>query len=349
MKTKIIKIDKDNINSDLIIDAVNIIKNSGLVAFPTETVYGLGANGFDENAAKKIFAAKGRPEDNPLILHVYSVEQVEELVEEIPDIAKKCMEEFWPGPLTILLPKSDKVPNIITAGLDTVAIRMPENKIALELIKMSNVPIAAPSANISGRPSPTSAKHVIDDLMDKVDMIVDGGETGVGLESTVLDLSGDLPMILRPGGVTKEDLQKIIPNVTIDFAIIKEDANIIPKSPGQKYRHYAPKSEMLVFSGDIDKITDAIMAKTKEYMAIGKRVGVICTDETKEIYKDGLIISMGSRRNNETIARNLFNTLRLFDEENVDIILAEGVEPSHLGIAIMNRMMKAAGGRIIKV
>ncbi|MBU5310704.1 threonylcarbamoyl-AMP synthase [Tissierella carlieri] len=349
MKTKIIKIDKDNINSDLIIDAVNIIKNSGLVAFPTETVYGLGANGFDENAAKKIFAAKGRPEDNPLILHVYSVEQVEELVEEIPDIAKKCMEEFWPGPLTILLPKSDKVPNIITAGLDTVAIRMPENKIALELIKMSNVPIAAPSANISGRPSPTSVKHVIDDLMDKVDMIVDGGETGVGLESTVLDLSGDLPMILRPGGVTKEDLQKIIPNVTIDFAIIKEDANIIPKSPGQKYRHYAPKSEMLVFSGDIDKITDAIMAKTKEYMAIGKRVGVICTDETKEIYKDGLIISMGSRRNNETIARNLFNTLRLFDEENVDIILAEGVEPSHLGIAIMNRMMKAAGGRIIKV
>jgi L-threonylcarbamoyladenylate synthase len=180
-------------------------------------------------------------------------------------------------------------------------------------------------------------------------MIIDGGDTGIGLESTVLDLSGDVPMILRPGGVTKEDLQKIIPNVTIDFAIIKEDANIIPKSPGQKYRHYAPKSEMLVFSGDIDKITDAIMAKTKEYMAIGKRVGVICTDETKEIYKDGLIISMGSRRNNETIARNLFNTLRLFDEENVDIILAEGVEPSHLGIAIMNRMMKAAGGRIIKV
>ncbi|MCQ4923167.1 L-threonylcarbamoyladenylate synthase [Tissierella carlieri] len=349
MKTKIIKIDKDNVDRALIIDAVNIIKNSGLVAFPTETVYGLGANGFDENAAKKIFAAKGRPEDNPLILHVYSVEQVRELVEEIPDIAKKCMEEFWPGPLTILLPKSNKVPNIITAGLDTVAIRMPENKIALELIKMSNVPIAAPSANISGRPSPTSAKHVIDDLMDKVDMIVDGGETGVGLESTVLDLSGDLPMILRPGGVTKEDLQKIIPNVTIDFAIIKEDANIIPKSPGQKYRHYAPKSEMLVFSGDIDKITDAIIAKAKEYMAIGKRVGIICTDETKEIYKDGLIISMGSRRNNETIAHNLFNTLRLFDEENVDIILAEGVEPSHLGIAIMNRMMKAAGGRIIKV
>lgn len=349
MKTKIIKIDKDNINSDLIIDAVNIIKNSGLVAFPTETVYGLGANGFDENAAKKIFAAKGRPEDNPLILHVYSVEQVRELVEEIPDIAKKCMEEFWPGPLTILLPKSNKVPNIITAGLDTVAIRMPENKIALELIKMSNVPIAAPSANISGRPSPTSAKHVIDDLMDKIDMIIDGGETGVGLESTVLDLSGDLPMILRPGGVTKENLQKIIPNVTIDFAIIKENANIIPKSPGQKYRHYAPKSEMLVFSGDIDKITDAIITKTREYMAIGKRVGIICTDETKEIYKDGLIISMGSRRNNETIAHNLFNTLRLFDEENVDIILAEGVEPSHLGIAIMNRMMKAAGGRIIRV
>ncbi len=349
MKTTVIKIDKDNIDKDLIIEAVDTIKNSGLVAFPTETVYGLGANGFDENAVKKIFAAKGRPQDNPLILHVYSIEQVKELVKEIPDMAKRCMEEFWPGPLTILLPKSSKVPSIITAGLDTVAIRMPENKIALELIKTSNVPIAAPSANISGRPSPTSAKHVIEDLMGKVDMIIDGGDTGIGLESTVLDLSGDTPMILRPGGVTKEELQKIIPNVTIDFAIIKEDENIIPKSPGQKYRHYAPKSEMLVFSGDVDRMVEAIIGKTKEYMNNGKKVGIICTDETKKNYQEGLIISMGNRENNETIAHNLFNTLRLFDEENVDIILAEGVELSHLGIAIMNRMMKAAGGKVIKV
>lgn len=349
METKIIKINKENIDKNLIIDAANTIKNSGIVAFPTETVYGLGANGLDENAAKKIFAAKGRPQDNPLILHVYSIEQVEELVQEIPAVAKKCMDEFWPGPLTILLPKSSKVPDIITAGLTTVAIRMPKNKIALELIKESNVPIAAPSANISGRPSPTSAKHVIDDMMGKVEMIIDGGETGIGLESTVLDLSGEIPMILRPGGVTKEDLEKIIPNVTIDFAIIKEDENIIPKSPGQKYRHYAPKSEMLVFTGNVERIVETITSKTKEYINNGKKVGIISTDETKEFYNEGIVISMGSRKNKETIAHNLFNTLRLFDEKNVDIILAEGVELSDIGTAIMNRMMKASGGRIIKV
>ena len=349
METKIIKINKENIDKNLIIDAANTIKNSGIVAFPTETVYGLGANGLDENAAKKIFAAKGRPQDNPLILHVYSIEQVEELVQEIPDVAKKCMDEFWPGPLTILLPKSSKVPDIITAGLTTVAIRMPKNRIALELIKESNVPIAAPSANISGRPSPTSAKHVIDDMMGKIDMIIDGGETGIGLESTVLDLSGEIPMILRPGGVTREDLEKIIPNVTIDFAIIKEDENIVPKSPGQKYRHYAPKSEMLVFTGNVERIVETVTSKTKEYINNGKKVGIISTDETKEFYNEGIVISMGSRKNKETIAHNLFNTLRLFDEKNVDIILAEGVELSDIGTAIMNRMMKASGGRIIKV
>ncbi len=349
METKIIKIDEKNIDKDLIFDAANVIKNSGVVAFPTETVYGLGANGFDENAVKKIFTAKGRPQDNPLILHVHSIEQVRELVIEIPDIAKACMKKFWPGPLTILLSKSSKVPSIITAGLNTVAIRMPENKIALELIRTSNVPIAAPSANTSGRPSPTSAKHVIEDLMGKIDMIIDGGDTGIGLESTVLDLSGDVPMILRPGGVTKEELQKIIPNVTIDFAIIKEDENIVPKSPGQKYRHYAPKSDMLVFTGEVENIVKTIVVKTREYTDAGKKVGIACTDETKEFYKDGLIISMGSRQNKETIAHNLFNTLRLFDEGKVDIILAEGVELSGLGVAIMNRMMKAAAGKIINV
>lgn len=349
MKTKIIKIDESNIDKDLINAAVDVIKNSGLVAFPTETVYGLGANGLDEKAIKKIFLAKGRPQDNPLILHVHSIEQVKELVKEIPEIAKNCMKEFWPGPLTILLPKSDKVPNVITAGLNTVAIRMPENKIALELIRTSKVPIAAPSANISGRPSPTSAKHVIEDMMGKIDMIIDGGDTGIGLESTVVDLSGNIPMILRPGGVTKEELQKIIPNITIDFAIIKEGENIVPKSPGQKYKHYAPKSDMLVFSGDVERIVANIIGKTKENMDLGKKVGIICTDETREFYKEGFIISMGSRQNKETIAHNLFNTLRLFDEENVDIILAEGVELADLGTAIMNRMMKAASGRIIRV
>jgi L-threonylcarbamoyladenylate synthase len=352
MDTKIIEIHQNNIEKALIEEAAKIIKNGGVVAFPTETVYGLGANGLDVEAVKKIFRAKGRPQDNPLILHVCSIDQVEELVEEIPNIAKVCMERFWPGPLTIIFRKSSIVPDIITAGLDTVAIRMPNHSIALELIRFSDGPIAAPSANISGRPSPTSAKHVIEDMMGKVDMIIDGGSTGIGLESTVLDLSGDKPMILRPGGITEEDLRKIIPNVSLDFAIIKEDENLIPKSPGQKYRHYAPKAEMIVFSGEIERIIEAIILRTKENINLGKKVGIICTDETKDFYKEcmsAIIISVGSRVEQETIAHNLFNTLRIFDEENIDIILSEGVELSDLGVAIMNRMMKAASGKIIKV
>ncbi len=349
METRIIKIDENKIDKKLIEEAVEVIRNGGLVAFPTETVYGLGANGLDEEAVKKIFLAKGRPQDNPLILHVHSIEQVEDLVEEIPDLAKLCMDKFWPGPLTIILKKSKIVPDIISAGLDTVAIRMPENKIALELIKQSNLPIAAPSANRSGKPSPTSAKHVIEDLMGTIDMIIDGGDTGIGLESTVIDLSTDIPMILRPGGVTREELSEIIPNITIDSSIIKADDKLIPKSPGQKYRHYAPKAEMLLFTGEIDGIIKAIIAHTEKYMNEGKKVGIICTDETRPYYKEGFIFSVGSRKHKETIARNLFNTLRTFDHLDVDVILAEGVDLSDIGIAIMNRMMKAASGKIISV
>lgn len=347
METSIIKIDKNNIEKNLIIEAAQIIKSGGLVAFPTETVYGLGANGLDALAVEKIFKAKGRPQDNPLILHVHSLLQVKELVEEIPEIAQRCMEKFWPGPLTILFKKNSKIPNIITAGLDTVAIRMPKNNIALELIRLANVPIAAPSANISGKPSPTSANHVKEDLSGKIDMIIDGGNTGIGLESTVLDLSGDVPMILRPGGVTLEDLKEIIPQVTQDSSIMKED--VVPKSPGQKYRHYAPKGEMLLFSGEIENMVKAIKKYSGEYISSGKNIGIICTDETKDLYKDGLIISLGSRKDYNIIAHNLFHTIRLFDEANVDIILSEGVEESDLGIAIMNRMKKAASGKIIKV
>lgn len=349
MNTKKIKIDKDNVDRALINQAATLIKEGRLVAFPTETVYGLGANGLDEGAVQKIFNAKGRPQDNPLILHVHNIEQIKPLVKEIPTIAYECMKRFWPGPLTILFKKSEVVPNIITAGLDTVAIRMPNHSIALELIKEANVPIAAPSANLSGKPSPTSANHVIEDLDGKVDMIIDGGDTGIGLESTVLDLTGEVPTILRPGGITIEDLLVFIPNITQDIGTLKEDENIVPKSPGQKYRHYAPKAEMIVFVGKQEDMIKKIIDLSSELIGKGQKVGIMATEETKNNYTKGTIIVVGSRVHKETIATNLFNTIRFFDENGVDIILAEGVESDNIGMAIMNRMMKASGGRVIKV
>ncbi|MCF6463924.1 threonylcarbamoyl-AMP synthase [Clostridium sp. Cult1] len=349
IETKIIKLNKINLEEKLILEGAKFIKEGKLVAFPTETVYGLGANGLDEEAVKKIFIAKGRPQDNPLILHVSSIEDVKPLVKSISKEAEILMKRFWPGPLTILFRKSNKVPNIITAGLDTVAIRMPNHPIAIELIKNSGVPIAAPSANTSGKPSPTSADHVIEDLYGKVHMIIDGGNTGVGLESTVLDLTEKIPMILRPGGITLEDLQKIIPQVEEDLSIIKDNKDIVPKSPGQKYRHYAPKADMLVFTGELENIVMKIKSQTEELISKGKIVGIMATEETKDRYERGVVISVGSRENMETIGHNLFNTIRLFDQKEVDVILAEGVGLSYIGTAIMNRLKKASGGNIIKV
>lgn len=347
MDTKIIKIDKSNIDKKLMIEAGDIVKGGGVVAFPTETVYGLGANGLDENAVKKIYEAKGRPSDNPLILHISSIEELDNLVEEVTDLAHMIMKRFWPGPLTIIFKKSRIIPNIITAGLESVAIRMPSHPIALELISLSGVPIAAPSANTSGRPSPTNADHVVEDMYGKIDMVIDGGSTGVGLESTVLDLSGEVPTILRPGAITLEDLKEMIPNIIQDASILHKD--VTPKSPGQKYRHYAPKAEMILFTGDIDDIVNKINTSTKELILSGKKVGIMATEETKDKYEDGVVIVSGSRRKRETIASNLFKTIRDFDHADVDIILAEGVELDNIGMAIMNRMTKAAGGKIINL
>lgn len=349
MNTKIIRIDKDNIDENLIKEAAIYIREGKIVAFPTETVYGLGANGLDVIAVEGLFKAKGRPQDNPLILHIANMEQLKPLVLDIPDIALKCIERFWPGPLTILFRKSEIVPYMITAGLDTVAIRMPNNKVALELIKEADRPIAGPSANLSGKPSPTSVFHVIEDLNGKIDMIIDGGETGVGLESTVLDLSTDKPMILRPGGVTLEDLKELIPNVEQDLGTIKSDENIIPRSPGQKYRHYAPAADMTVYTGSLDKVINKIKEQANELISKGLKVGIMATEETKNNYVDGFVQVVGSRAKKETIATNLFKVIRLFDEHGVDIILAEGVESDNIGMAIMNRMMKASGGKIINL
>ncbi len=348
METKIVKINSENIDEALISEAASLIKEGKLVAFPTETVYGLGANGLDEKAVIKIFEAKGRPQDNPLILHIESIDQLIPLVEYVPEIAYQCIERFWPGPLTMIFKRSSLVADIITGGLDTVAIRMPENKIARELIRWSKVPIAAPSANLSGKPSPTAANHVIKDLSGRVDMIIDGGSTGVGLESTVLDLSGDIPMVLRPGGITIEDLREIIPNVTQDLGTIKESQDIVPRSPGQKYRHYAPLAEMRVYTGDVEDIVNAINQACHELKIQGRKVGIMATKETKDRYNLGVIIKVvGTREQKETIATNLFDVIRQFDDEDVDIILAEGVETDHIGMAIMNRMMKASGGKIV--
>lgn len=349
INTRIVKINGMNPEKELIDEGAKFIRAGKLVAFPTETVYGLGANGLDEAAVEKIFIAKGRPQDNPLILHVSSLEEVKPLVKEISKEAELLMKEFWPGPLTLLFKKSTLVPMIITAGLDTVAIRMPNHPIAIELIKSSGVPIAAPSANTSGKPSPTSAEHVIEDLYGKIHMIMDGGTTGVGLESTVLDLTVETPTILRPGGITLEDLKEILPDVELDAAMIKDDNKLVPKSPGQKYRHYAPKADMFVFVGQVEDIVKAIKERAGQFIEEGKTVGIMATDETEHEYERGVIMSVGSRKNLGTIGQNLFNVIRRFDERKVDIILAEGVESFHIGTAIMNRLKKASGGKIIKV
>lgn len=346
METEIIKVDENNLEEG-IEKGSKLIREGSLVSFPTETVYGLGADGLNAEAVKKIYKAKGRPEDNPLILHISEIDELEKLVRDIPNIAYILMENFWPGPLTLIFKRSELVPDIITAGLDTVAIRMPDNIIARKLIKSSKTPIAAPSANTSGRPSPTSANHVYEDLKGKIPLILNGGRTGVGLESTVLDLTSETPKILRPGGITEGDLLKYIKKVEIDKGL--EDLNVIPKSPGQKYKHYAPKAEMFLYKGEERQVVKRILKDAKEKSSKGLKVGIIATDETVKDYEGELVYSLGSRKNLETIAYNLFNTLRDLDNEDVDIILSESVMGEDMARAIGNRMLKAAGGNIIEV
>ncbi|WP_058486027.1 L-threonylcarbamoyladenylate synthase [Defluviitalea phaphyphila] len=350
MDTVIKTLDKDNIDEAIIKEASKIIKKGGLVAFPTETVYGLGANALDEIAVKKIFNAKGRPSDNPLIVHISDKEEISSLVEYIPKNAKALMNAFWPGPLTLIFPKSKKVPYVITAGLSSVAIRFPENKIARALIKESGVPIAAPSANISGKPSPTKASHVIEDLKGKIDMILDGGHVKVGLESTVVDVTGDIPMILRPGGITKEMIEEVIGEVLIDPSILSlKTVNFTPKAPGMKYKHYAPQAKVIIVEGNLDKVIISINQFVKEKQAKNLKVGVMATLQTKKYYNADVILSVGDRNNPKTIASNLFDTLRAFDEEKVDIVFSESFSDKEIGLAIMNRLRKSAGYNIINV
>ncbi len=350
MKTQVIKIDAENIDKIALEPAAEALKQGMTVAFPTETVYGLGANALDGAAVSKIFKAKGRPSDNPLIVHIADREKVLELTSFIPDKAVALMDKLWPGPLTLVMKKSSVIPREITAGLDTVAIRMPGHPVALELIKLAGIPVAAPSANVSGKPSPTTAQHVLDDLDGKIELVVEAGSSRVGLESTVLDVSVDPPMLLRPGGITPLQIEEIIGRIDIDKTIMeKVTADNVPKSPGMKYKHYSPKAHVIIVeSSDMDKQAEVICRLAQKYIKEDKKVGICSTEQTFDRYHFYETISMGDRNQPETIASSLFSILREFDDRRVDIILAEAVDQNGVGLAIMNRMVKAAGYDIVK-
>ncbi|MFS0783866.1 L-threonylcarbamoyladenylate synthase [Bacillus sp. 1P06AnD] len=342
MKTIVWKIDPTIDHEPQIQAAAQLLKENEAVAFPTETVYGIGANAADDGAVKKIFEAKGRPSDNPLIIHIAKIQQLQELVQEVPPTAQKLMEAFWPGPLTIILKKKSGLSEFATAGLETVGIRMPDHPVALALIAAADLPIAAPSANLSGKPSPTTAGHVEGDLSGRISGIVDGGETGVGVESTVLDCTTDIPVILRPGGVTKEDLLTVIDRVEEDAALHSEHE--VPKAPGMKYTHYAPDAPFVLMDGSVDFIQNAIDRSKKE----GKKVGVLTTVEHSGSYQADYIITCGSRKDLSTVAAGIYDALRSFDDCGADIIYGEVFPRDGIGDAIMNRLMKAAGHHLLK-
>lgn len=349
MKTQIIKIDENNPDSLALKKAGDIIKRGGLVAFPTETVYGLGGDALNPDSSRKIYAAKGRPSDNPLIVHIADFEDIYKIVKEVPASAVKLAEAYWPGPLTMRFMKSDAVPDTTTGGLDTVAVRMPDNPIALAFIRAAGGYIAAPSANTSGRPSPTLAQYVAEDMDGRIEMILDGGKVGIGLESTIVDLVEATPTILRPGYITLEMLKDILGDVDVDPTILSADSDAAPKAPGMKYRHYAPKGDLTIIEGNIDDVVSFINEKTTELSSRGERVGIIATDETVDRYYNGDIKSVGNRKAEETVARELYRVLREFDDENVTVIFSESFERKGIGQAIMNRLLKAAGHKVVQV
>ncbi|MBP9997265.1 MAG: threonylcarbamoyl-AMP synthase [Lachnospiraceae bacterium] len=349
MRTEVIKIDEENIDIEAIKKAGQIIKEGGLVAFPTETVYGLGGDALNPGSSKKIYAAKGRPSDNPLIVHVCCMDDVAGLVKEIPESARLLADKYWPGPLTMIMNKSDRVPYETTGGLDTVAVRMPVHKTALELIKYSGGYIAAPSANISGRPSPTSAKYVIEDMDGRIEMIIDGGEVEIGLESTIVDLTGDVPMILRPGYITAQMLEETLGTVDQDKTMMSGDCKDKPKAPGMKYRHYAPKGELTIVSGQRSDVVNYINEQASRAMEKGIKVGIIGTEENIASYRGDSIKSVGSIADEAMIAHRLYGILREFDDEDVREMYSESFDTCGIGQAIMNRLLKAAGHNVVKI
>ena len=347
MKAEIVAMTADAIDHAALARGGEILKQGGLVAFPTETVYGLGGNALDPMASKKIYAAKGRPSDNPLIVHIADLNALAPIVKEVPEKAKILAEKFWPGPLTMIFEKSDLVPLETTGGLNSVAVRFPSDPIAAELILQAGGYVAAPSANTSGRPSPTTAQHVEEDLGDAIEMIIDGGPVGIGLESTIVDFTEDVPVVLRPGYISLEMLQEVLGDVRMDKGLIKPDSKVHPKAPGMKYRHYAPKADLSIIEGNEEDVVACINHLTDEAVAKGLKVGVIATDETKARYAHADVLSIGSREEEETIAHHLYEVLRDFDDDRVDVIYSEAFYTPKMGQAIMNRLLKAAGHKII--
>lgn len=345
MNTIISKIDINNIDKNELKKQAELLKEGKTVIFPTETVYGLGANALDEDAVKKIYEAKGRPSDNPLIVHIYNKEEVYNLAKGINEKAEIIMEHFWPGPITIILNKKDIVPYKTSGGLETVAIRMPSHSIARAIIKQAGIPIAAPSANISGRPSPTKADHVYEEMNGRVSGIVLGGDSNFGLESTVLDVTTETPMILRPGSITKEDLEKVIGEVLIDPSLAKKEDNDKAKAPGMKYTHYSPDADVYIVSGDEHATIEKINSLAEENEDKGLKTGVMCLEKNKHHYK-GEVLSLGNSL--EEVGSNLFDALRQMDKMNVDIVYSEEFPTDGVGQAIMNRLLKSAGYKTIK-
>lgn len=338
---------EEQIDKQKLEEAGAIIKAGGLVAFPTETVYGLGGDALNPASSKKIYAAKGRPSDNPLIVHIADMEALPPIVAEIPEQAKRLAEVFWPGPLTMIFRKSDLVPHETTGGLDTVAVRMPVHKVAREFIRAAGGYVAAPSANLSGRPSPTVAKYVAEDMDGRIEMIIDGGDVEIGLESTIVDMTVEEPMILRPGYITKEMLEEVLETVEEDCTLMRADSGQAPKAPGMKYRHYAPKGDLTIVAGEALKVIDYINEQATQAAVGGKKVGVIGTDATIGQYHAQVCKSAGNREQDSTIAKELYRILREFDDEKVEVIYSESFSTQGLGQAIMNRLLKAAGHKVI--
>ena len=349
METIVSKITHTTEDDAIIKKAGEIIRLGGLVAFPTETVYGLGADALNPEASSKIYAAKGRPSDNPLIIHICKLEDITRIVSDFPEKAKRLAKEFWPGPLTMVLPKADIVPKQTTGGLDTVAVRMPVDPIALSFIEAAGGYVAAPSANRSGRPSPTKAGYVVEDMEGRIEMVLDDGDVEIGLESTIVDLTGEVPMLLRPGFITHKMLEDVLGPVEVDRTILDGDCLDKPKAPGMKYKHYAPKGELTIVTGEEQAVVSVINSHSLEMNSQGEMVGVIATDETVGQYRAHSVKSVGMRDDEVSIARNLYRVLREFDDEGITVIYSESFANGGIGQAIMNRLLKAAGHKILQV